>query len=382
LKACRDIVTFFHSSSQAMEKLLSKQAQGKALKPIQDVATRWWSTYSMLIRLLRLMTYLQLLEEEGEGRCNLTPEQWVIVKDLAALLHPFMVVQKLLEGESYVTISFIPFIIYKIRLGLQQAADDLNNSQHVANTATRMLAEFNVRFGTGIDGTVATENLTLGQRRRPKGMHMLQLMACFLDPRMKAGVGISAEDKESIWNEIKTNIIALYLQHDAIGGDAIRVQDQPILQQPQIQQFDGNDSMFDELNVYHKEVYNPNNKSDDEHGYDDEAWRQQRVAAAEAEVILYQRDPGIRLQDSNNRFNCPLKWWKQNQSKYKMLSILAAKLLCIPATSAPSEWVFSVAGLTIAKDRARLSSEHANEILFLHDAKPAIRKYEAARATL
>ena len=254
------------------------------------------------------MTYLQLLEEEGEGRCNLTPEQWVIVKDLDALLHPFMVAQKLLEGESYVTISFIPFIIYKIRLGLQQAADDLNNSQHVANTATRMLAEFNIHFGTGIDGTVATENLTLGQRRRRKGMHMLQLMASFLDPRMKAGVGISAEDKESIWNEIKTNIIALYLQHDAIGGNAIRVQDQPILQQPQIQQFDGNDSMFDELNVYHEEVYNPNNNSDDEHGYDDEAWRQQRVAA-EAELILYQRDPGIRLQDSNNRFNCPLKWW-------------------------------------------------------------------------
>jgi len=146
-----------------MEKLLSKQAQGKAVKPIQDVVTRWWSTYSILTRFLRLMTYLQLLEEEDERRCNLTAQQWVIVKDLAALLRPFMVAQKLLEGESYVTISFIPFIIYKIRLGLQQAADDLNSSQHVANTATRMLAEFNIRFGTGVDGTVATENLTLGQ---------------------------------------------------------------------------------------------------------------------------------------------------------------------------------------------------------------------------
>jgi len=219
---------------------------------------------------------------------------------------------------------------------------------------------------------------------------MLQLMACFLDPRMKAGVGISADDKESIcWNEIKTTIVALYLQHDAIGGhdqpiihDTIRVQDQPILQQPPIQQFDDNDVMFDELNVHYEAVNNDNqnNNGDDEHGYDEEAWRQQRIAAAEAELILYKMDPGIRLQDLNNSFNCPLHWWKQNESKYKMLSILAAKLLCIPATSAPSERVFSVAGLTIAKDGARLSSEHANEILFLHDAKPAISKYEAARA--
>jgi hypothetical protein len=74
-----------------MQKLLGKQAQCRAIKPIQDVVTWWWSTYSMLTRLLRLMTYLQLLEEEGEDRCNLAPAQWVIIKDLAALLSPFMV---------------------------------------------------------------------------------------------------------------------------------------------------------------------------------------------------------------------------------------------------------------------------------------------------
>ncbi len=52
-----------------------------------------------------------------------------------------------------------------------------------------------------------------------------------------------------------------------------------------------------------------------------------------------------------------------------------ARLLCIPATSAPSERVFSVAGLTIAKDRARLASDTANDLIFLHDALPGIQKY-------
>jgi hypothetical protein len=37
-----------------------------------------------------------------------------------------------------------------------------------------------------------------------------------------------------------------------------------------------------------------------------------------------------------------------------------------------------VAGLTIAKDRARLASDTANELIFLHDALPGIQKYYEA----
>jgi hypothetical protein len=46
----------------------------------------------------------------------------------------------------------------------------------------------------------------------------------------------------------------------------------------------------------------------------------------------------------------------------------------------PFRTCFSVADLTIAKDRARLASDTANELIFLHDALPGIQKYyEAAR---
>ncbi len=81
-------------------------------------------------------------------------------------------------------------------------------------------------------------------------------------------------------------------------------------------------------------------------------------------------EPAIRLKDNNNKFMCPLTCWKLNKSKYKLIAILAAQFLCIPATSAPA------AGLTIAKDRARLSPENANELIFLHDVEPAIKRYE------
>jgi hypothetical protein len=44
--------------------------------------------------------------------------------------------------------------------------------------------------------------------------------------------------------------------------------------------------------------------------------------------------------------------------------------------------VFSVAGLTIAKDRARMDSQTANKMIFLHDTIPAIRHYKDTHATL
>ena len=55
-----------------------------------------------------------------------------------------------------------------------------------------------------------------------------------------------------------------------------------------------------------------------------------------------------------------------------MLSKLARRVLCILATSVPSERVFSNAGLTIANDRARLRVDNAAACVFLHDSLPPV----------
>ena len=41
----------------------------------------------------------------------------------------------------------------------------------------------------------------------------------------------------------------------------------------------------------------------------------------------------------------PLAWWKSNSSRFSRLSNSAKTFLAIPATSTPSERVFSVAGI-------------------------------------
>ena len=74
--------------------------------------------------------------------------------------------------------------------------------------------------------------------------------------------------------------------------------------------------------------------------------------------------------DPTIAFNNPLEWWATHQRDYPILSALARSVLCVPATSAPVERLFSYAGLTIANDRASLLPENAAEIIFLRVAWP------------
>ncbi len=137
-----------------------------------------------------------LLEEEGELDFNLSDEQWTIITNLKVLLQPFMIAQRLLEGEAYVTVSLIPYMIYKIRKGLQSAITKGRSSQHVIISGGKMLKRLNDIFGSGEEGTVTDEHLTEGPKRRPNGIPILSLMASLLDPRMKGGIGIPPWDKE------------------------------------------------------------------------------------------------------------------------------------------------------------------------------------------
>lgn len=62
----------------------------------------------------------------------------------------------------------------------------------------------------------------------------------------------------------------------------------------------------------------------------------------------------------------PLTWWRDNESRFISLQILARKYLAIPATSASSERVFSVAGNICNRRRASLSPDHLDALVFLN----------------
>ena len=69
--------------------------------------------------------------------------------------------------------------------------------------------------------------------------------------------------------------------------------------------------------------------------------------------------------DKIDEYYNPLQWWKERKPIYPTLSPLAQRILAQSATSAPSERTFSVGGITIAKDRANLNPDHAEELIVL-----------------
>lgn len=62
-----------------------------------------------------------------------------------------------------------------------------------------------------------------------------------------------------------------------------------------------------------------------------------------------------------------LLWWKNAKNSYPHLAQLARIVLAVPATSTPSEEVFSTAGLILSAKRTQLAPETVGKIQFIHD---------------
>ena len=78
----------------------------------------------------------------------------------------------------------------------------------------------------------------------------------------------------------------------------------------------------------------------------------------DVEVSRYMAEttpPGIDLN--------PLEWWRDRRGVYPILSTLAMRYLCVPATSVPSERVFSTAGNIVSN---KISQTNVNMLLFLN----------------
>uniref|UniRef100_A0AAV2JGN2 HAT C-terminal dimerisation domain-containing protein n=1 Tax=Knipowitschia caucasica TaxID=637954 RepID=A0AAV2JGN2_KNICA len=63
----------------------------------------------------------------------------------------------------------------------------------------------------------------------------------------------------------------------------------------------------------------------------------------------------------------PLQRWARNERRFPRLARLSKTYLAIPATSSPSERIFSLAGNTITRQRASLHPAHVDELIFLHE---------------
>jgi hypothetical protein len=362
MKACRGLVGHFKSSSQDTAKLLEVQTLGEAVGVVQDVSTRWWSTYQMLDRLLKLKSYFGVLQSQGIISCNLTDEQWIMVSKYCKILKPFMLVQRALEGEKYVTASTIPYCIHKIRELLTPSPDaDVNDPIVMIQKA--LLEDFNKRWGKGAPGTVILENETYGSKQRQKGIPKLIFLACALDPRTKSLCGIPTEEHYLLWKLLHERMMLLFNEHDSVVG----VNKQGVIDLT----ITDEDALYADLVTFgSRDLSSPTETPSTNINHERmQLWENHVVD----EIARYKEIPQLDIRDKTIN---PLTWWKGKVDVFPIMSKVARQVLCIPATSAPAERVFSAAGHTISQNRASLRSDNAASIIFFHDSWNVMEEIE------
>jgi hypothetical protein len=84
-----------------------------------------------------------------------------------------------------------------------------------------------------------------------------------------------------------------------------------------------------------------------------------------AEFVFYKSDHGQTMFNGDGVYNDPLDWWRIHYEKFPNIWKLASCILAIPATSAPSERVFSAAANIVNKKRVRLKPDMVDLLIFL-----------------
>jgi len=87
------------------------------------------------------------------------------------------------------------------------------------------------------------------------------------------------------------------------------------------------------------------------------------------DVIIKELKVYWTLKGALTEYSCPLQFYKLNSHQLPIMARIACMLLCVTASSVPSECVFSSAGDLISKKRTRLRPELAEELLMLRKNK-------------
>ena len=164
------------------------------------------------------------------------------------------------------------------------------------------------------------------------------LLAAVLDPRFKALKFISSADKARIYEDLQ------------IAASEVKVEEEPP------SQHDDEASPLPPKRQKWQELFDYTESG----GSSDGSSPRDTSYTIEQEVAQYRAEKQIEQ-------GCdPLAWWKLNCHRFKVLSQLARKFFSVPATSVPSERLFSAAGNIVSAKRASLTPQNVECLVFLN----------------
>ena len=317
INKCRKIVGFFKSSVLASDQLEKNQisAGTTILRPKQDVPTRWNSQLYMLRRLIEIkLTMTQTLNDLSKIHLELSNEEWSIINDAVQILDPFELITKELSGEKFVTSSLIIPLI-------EGCIFALNLLKPVTETGNSLKNNF-------VDKIIPERFNFIYEKKN-------LIMATALDPRFKLN-GFDKESHKMLARRYLKDELDKILENIPPNSETSSTSDLNVTQSTStIWQH------LEQKRIQHNTTATVNLTS---------------------ERIL-ERYFEMRLEERNVD---PIFWWDEKKLHLPELYKLSKQVLIIPATSVPSERIFSKAGMLCNDKRNRLTPKHVNEILFLN----------------
>ena len=334
--ASRRLVSHFSHSSLAVNALLEKQI-GSKLKLIQDVPTRWNSSFMMMERLLKLRVAAygvmfddQVTKPADRQRLEMKESYWTVMEDIVPILGPLAEITDMLGKEDIPTGSSVFVVLYNIING--PLLPSTSDSTIAKSLKQKIKLGLQKRFAIGDEGKPVIDDVTSPL-----------LYACLLDPRYK-------------------NILADVLMSEA---------DIALIQGAMLQEMELLDGEVSTKTEVQESSFTSDPKYDWKNDTKVMSWKNILQGRA-VDVGLTQNSAVSNAEELNDymkdvmRGTNPLDWWRLNATKYPRLSELAKIYLTIPATSIPSERTFSVAGLTVSKLRSSLDPESVDHIIFVN----------------
>ena len=396
---CRKLIEKFNSSSQLLHKF--KEIQRRNSMPVlvfvQDVVTRWMSSYHMVQRILQrkqalvyLHAELDMNRNEALNEVRLSNDEWMFLEAMMVILRCIADTQKRLEGEQYVTISLVVPYVQVIRgtLTIIEKILDFRSVSHsyysyddvpaterfiseeefevfleIARISEMqeqlllvvrgMISALENRFGDEKSGyyNLRKDGALRGDNNQRKGFSHFHLLGAALDPNVKL-MGISPTRLDELWKFVKRKVVEFALEKDSTSSRSSDPSPTTTTTVGSLSASTKKVSGIDPLAMLAS--LNPggapvvNSRAVD---------RQSLIEnAVDGELASYRSSGALGVDECGKRSN-PIEWWQQNKLKFPYLAALAMVVLAIPASSASVERVFSLAGGVISDDRSRLKPD-------------------------
>ena len=376
LAKMRNVVAFFHRSCQATKLLSEKQKLLKLPehKLIIDVQTRWNSALDMTSRFLEQQpaVYAALTSKELRGKVNirsLVESDISEAEELVLVLTPLKIATVALCEETIPTVSLIMPLQHQLQSFMVEKEDD-----------TSLIKQVKKAVLTDLSGRYTASDIK----------HKLTL-ASLIDPRFKLVPFWSEKEKLDAFYDLTVASVSTAEAFKAKQATAIKTEPTDASAQ-ELPALPVMPELPKELDTPSSSCTSPSSKRIKhelvETEQASESYSNANAPSAdikpsamsslfgdvyitsvekpkslqeqcELEVAEYKKEPPISATEN------PLVWWRNNCSKYPYLSLLAKKYLCIPATSVPSERVFSTAGDIVTAQRSQLKPEHVDMLIFL-----------------